>query len=161
MQGQGQAAVPAPPDRGADPGTVPLPSPASRTGAASVLSGPSLEVLGTPSLRSISQPFSASFPGSSNQALYAWRCLDLGTFSVPPENLLCSGQRVSTGIEKPTTIPVWLCNRESFHFFPPSSRFTFLIMFAQARVSFHSLRDNQWRMGWETSDWSVISVLLS
>lgn len=50
MQGQGQAAVPAPPDRGADPGTVPLPSPASRTGAASVLSGPSLEILGTPSL---------------------------------------------------------------------------------------------------------------
>lgn len=118
MQGRGQAAVPAPPGRGADPGMVPLPSPASRTRAASVLSGPSLEVLGTRSLRSISQPFSASSPGSSDQALYARRCLDLGTFSVPPESLWCSGQRVTAGIEKPTTIPAWLSNRESFHFFP-------------------------------------------
>lgn len=49
----------------------------------------------------------------------------------------------------------WLCNTGKvfvvfvvFFFFFPSSRFTFLIMFAQTKVSFHSLRDNQWKTGW-------------
>lgn len=60
-----------------------------------------------------------------------------------------------SGTEDSTITSAWLPNTAKvfvlFVFFFPSSRFVFLIIFAQANVSFHSLRDTQWRMGGEVS----------